>query len=258
MPAFRLVRDGAPLPAARVHRGDRLAARPLRRAGARRPRGGRVRGRGDDRAPGAAPALAPGRALLPRARAARSASRSRRTPTPRPPSARGFAVHHDTHDVFVLQVSGVKRWRIYDPVVELPLGRQRWSGGAGEPVEELTLEPGDTLYLPRGWPHEAVAQDADSLHLTIGLHPPTRLDALRAALEECGDDVEFRRGLGEGELPPDAARAPRRPADAGGGGAPRAATLRRLAAPDPRRPAHPDARGGRPGRRRSGRAARRP
>ena len=44
---------------------------------------------------------------------------------------------------------------------------------------------------------------ADSLHLTIGLHPPTRLDALRAALEACGEDVEFRRTLDAGGALPD-------------------------------------------------------
>ena len=122
-----------------------------------------------------------------------------------PAGAQGFAVHHDTHDVFVLQVAGTKRWRIYAPVVELPLGTQRWSaelGDPGPPVDDLTLQPGDTLYLPRGWPHEAVAQDADSLHVTVGLHVPTRLDALRAALDDCGDDVEFRRAVGpDGEVP---------------------------------------------------------
>jgi hypothetical protein len=123
-----------------------------------------------------------------------------------PSSARGFAVHHDTHDVFVLQVAGSKRWRIYAPLVELPLKSQRWSpalGEAGAPLEDLTLEAGDTLYIPRGWPHEAVAHEDASLHLTIGLHSPTRLDALRQALEEGVDDVELRRGLDAGgELPP--------------------------------------------------------
>jgi Cupin superfamily protein len=122
-----------------------------------------------------------------------------------PASAQGFAVHHDTHDVFVLQVSGTKRWKVYEPLVELPLKHQRWSpalGDPGEPVMDITLHPGDTLYLPRGWPHEAVTHRDDSLHLTIGLHPPTRLDALRAALDACGDDVEFRRTLDpSGELP---------------------------------------------------------
>ncbi|MDX6697301.1 MAG: bifunctional lysine-specific demethylase and histidyl-hydroxylase [Solirubrobacteraceae bacterium] len=122
-----------------------------------------------------------------------------------PATAQGFAVHHDTHDVFVLQVAGEKRWRIYPPVLELPLKTQKWSPAfdAGEPCEELTLRPGDTLYIPRGWPHEAVATQADSLHLTVGLHPPTRLDALRAALDElAADDVELRRTVGPvGDLP---------------------------------------------------------
>ncbi|CAA9489742.1 MAG: hypothetical protein AVDCRST_MAG67-1270 [uncultured Solirubrobacteraceae bacterium] len=119
-----------------------------------------------------------------------------------PASSQGFGVHHDTHDVFVLQVCGHKRWRIHEPVVELPLKSQRWSpadaGRLADPVLDITLQAGDTLYLPRGWPHEATAADADSLHITVGLHPPTRIDALRAALGECADDVEFRRALDAG------------------------------------------------------------
>jgi hypothetical protein len=122
-----------------------------------------------------------------------------------PAAAQGFAVHHDTHDVFVLQVAGRKRWRLYEPVLELPLKDQRWSpelGDPGAPIDEFTLDAGDTLYLPRGWPHEAETSDEEALHLTIGLHPPTRIDALRAALESCADDVEFRRTVGpEGTLP---------------------------------------------------------
>ena len=126
-----------------------------------------------------------------------------------PASSQGFGVHHDTHDVFVLQVAGHKRWRIYEPVLELPLKPQTWSAdrdGArlGEAALDITLQAGDTLYLPRGWPHEATAADADSLHITVGLHPPTRIDALRSALSDCADDVEFRRTLDAGgELPDD-------------------------------------------------------
>ncbi|MDQ4129778.1 MAG: cupin domain-containing protein, partial [Actinomycetota bacterium] len=116
-------------------------------------------------------------------------------------------VHHDTHDVFVLQGAGRKLWRIYEPVLELPLKSQRWSselGDPGEPATELLLDAGDTLYLPRGWPHEAESLDADSLHLTIGLHPYTRLEALRAALESCADDVELRRSVSpDGEVSDD-------------------------------------------------------
>ena len=124
-----------------------------------------------------------------------------------PASSQGFGVHHDTHDVLVLQVSGRKRWLLYEPVLELPLKAQRWSpqlGDPGDPVDDLVMEAGDTLYLPRGWPHEAAAADTDSLHITVGLHPTTRIDAVRDALNDCAGDVEFRRVLDAGgDLPPD-------------------------------------------------------
>ncbi len=121
-----------------------------------------------------------------------------------PRRSQGFAVHHDTHDVFVLQVAGEKHWRMYEPLLELPLKAQRWSSSLGEPgptVLELTLRAGDTLYLPRGWLHDALTSDTDSLHITVGVNAHTWIDALRAALDECQDDFEFRRSVpGDGEL----------------------------------------------------------
>ncbi len=115
-----------------------------------------------------------------------------------PRDSQGFAVHHDTHDVFVLQVAGEKHWRVYDPLWELPLKQQRYSKSLGEhgpPVLELTLQPGDTLYLPRGWLHDALTSDTDSLHITVGVNVHTWIDALRAALDDCEGDVEFRRSV---------------------------------------------------------------
>jgi hypothetical protein len=87
------------------------------------------------------------------------------------------------------------------------LKQQRWSprlGDPGPPIDEFSLEAGQTLYLPRGWPHEATTSEHESLHLTIGLHPTTRMDALRMALDSCADDPEFRRSLAaDGTLPED-------------------------------------------------------
>jgi bifunctional lysine-specific demethylase and histidyl-hydroxylase NO66 len=125
-----------------------------------------------------------------------------------PRRSQGFAIHHDTHDVFVLQVAGEKHWRIYDPVWELPLKHQRYSKALGEPgppVLELTLRVGDTLYLPRGWPHDALTSETDSLHLTIGVNVHTWVDAIGAALDDCEGDVELRRSVpadGEAEDDP--------------------------------------------------------
>jgi lysine-specific demethylase/histidyl-hydroxylase NO66 len=115
-----------------------------------------------------------------------------------PRGSQGFAVHHDTHDVFVLQVAGEKRWLVYAPLLELPLKQQRFSqelGEPGEPTHVLTLEAGDTLYLPRGWLHQAETSDTDSLHLTVGINTHTWMDAFKSALEDCAAEIGFRRGV---------------------------------------------------------------
>jgi ribosomal protein L16 Arg81 hydroxylase len=119
-----------------------------------------------------------------------------------PRAAQGLPVHHDTHDVFVLQVSGEKRWLVYEPVLELPLRSQRYAaelGGPGTTVLDVRLTPGDTLYLPRGWLHEALTSDSDSLHLTVGVNVITWLDALKAALDDAGDDLALRRSIDVGD-----------------------------------------------------------
>lgn len=124
-----------------------------------------------------------------------------------PRSAQGLAVHHDTHDVLVLQIAGEKHWRVYEPALELPLRDQSYSkelGGPDEPVEDLILAPGDTMYLPRGWLHDALTTDSESLHLTVGVKVYTWLDAVKAAVEECSEELDFRRSVPEeGEMQAD-------------------------------------------------------
>ena len=123
-----------------------------------------------------------------------------------PRGSQGLAVHHDTHDVFVLQIAGEKRWLVYEPVLELPLKEQRYRaelGGPGEPVIDTVLGPGDTLYLPRGWLHEARTSEVDSLHLTVGINVYTWLDAFHDALSDVEDDLGFRRAAEDGSAPSD-------------------------------------------------------
>jgi bifunctional lysine-specific demethylase and histidyl-hydroxylase NO66 len=85
-----------------------------------------------------------------------------------PPGSQGFAVHSDTHDVFVLQTAGTKRWELHPP----------------EGDEEPLLEPGHVMYLPTGTPHAARAQDTVSLHITIGINQLTWRGLLRRTLAD--------------------------------------------------------------------------
>ncbi len=115
-----------------------------------------------------------------------------------PPSSRGLAVHHDTHDVFVLQLSGTKEWAVYDPVLEMPLPSQRWSsalGDPGDPILSVELHPGDCLYIPRGFPHSAQARQELTAHLTVGVLTSTWNEVISQVVAGIVDDVEFRRSL---------------------------------------------------------------
>jgi ribosomal protein L16 Arg81 hydroxylase len=119
-----------------------------------------------------------------------------------PTNAQGFAAHHDTHDTLILQVEGRKRWKIYNMPFALPLPSQGTlpPGVDYGPVEqEIVLEAGDTLYMPRGVIHEALTSDSYSMHVTVGIKVWTWADALvklvDRALEACEQEVEFRRSL---------------------------------------------------------------
>ena len=118
-----------------------------------------------------------------------------------PAGAAGLAPHHDTHDVFVLQVAGAKHWVVREPAVDTPLPRHvsDHDAAAAQPVLfEADLGPGDALYLPRGFVHSAAAQLGVSLHLTLGILATTTHDVLRALVDMAGDDVAFRRSLPPG------------------------------------------------------------
>jgi len=109
-----------------------------------------------------------------------------------PPQNQGFSAHYDVHDVFVLQIDGEKRWRIHSPVLVSPLRDQAWNDRKADvakraeepPLMEAVLQPGDCLYLPRGYLHAATALGGVSTHLTLGIHVWTRFALAQQLLEQ--------------------------------------------------------------------------
>lgn len=90
--------------------------------------------------------------------------------------ARGLEHHYDLHDVFVVQLEGTKHWQVWEPLerTERPVkGSATPTAMAAEelgpPALDVVLQPGDCLYLPRGFPHAAATGEAASAHLTVGL-----------------------------------------------------------------------------------------
>ena len=120
-----------------------------------------------------------------------------------PANARGLDLHFDFHDVFVVQLGGSKRWRIWAPLprtTDPVKGRHSIAAPQldelGDPLLDLTIEAGHCLYLPRGYPHAAETTDLPSDHLTIGLLAVTWQRVLRKAI-----DAEVAAGRLTGSLP---------------------------------------------------------
>lgn len=85
-----------------------------------------------------------------------------------PPGAAGLAPHSDGHDVIAVQLHGAKAWTV---------------DGLGD----VTLEPGDALYLPAGTRHAAETDERSSLHLTIGIIRVTYRAAVQRLLARAAD-----------------------------------------------------------------------
>ena len=127
-----------------------------------------------------------------------------------PPNAQGFAPHYDDIEAFVLQLEGQKRWRVYKPTTEAEL-LPRYSSVDLEQhmvdkdyiVIDVILNPGDILYFPRGWVHQAIAEgDSPSLHLTVSTARQQswfnfmKQHLLPQALEQAFEDnLDMRRSL---------------------------------------------------------------
>lgn len=117
-----------------------------------------------------------------------------------PAGRQGFNAHFDNHDVFILQVNGKKKFRFYAGGAELPFSESSFDSDhcqVGSLEEEIQLEAGDTLYIPRGMIHDAVAdEDESSLHITLGVYAITVRTVLQEILQLASEkDVRYRKSI---------------------------------------------------------------
>ena len=119
-----------------------------------------------------------------------------------PARTQGAKHHYDSHDVFVLQVTGSKRWTLYGTPVELPLLGQDFDASVharGEPTLDFELEAGDFAYIPRGVVHDACSSETTSLHITVGVLHYTWTDLLLESIADVSlNDPAFRKALSPG------------------------------------------------------------
>ncbi len=111
----------------------------------------------------------------------------------------GVGPHVDSYDVFLLQASGTRRWRIaqhYDAALDASAPLKMLRRFKAE--QELVLEPGDLLYLPPNWAHEGVAVGGNCMTYSIGMRTPQRgtlaAELVQRLAETYDDPTLYRDG----------------------------------------------------------------
>lgn len=102
-----------------------------------------------------------------------------------PPGTHGFSWHYDAEDVFIVQSAGAKTYSLRKNTVNpWPLEEAMPADLRYErelmPMMQVELRPDDWLYIPCGYWHraDALAGDAPSISLAIGIMSPTAIELL--------------------------------------------------------------------------------
>jgi len=100
-----------------------------------------------------------------------------------PAGQRGGA-HSDPTDVYVIQLEGTKRWQIWPTPQARRPGEDTYFDSLPDPVLDLSVQPGDVLYIPYSTPHRASAEGSVSLHVTVVAGPRSWAHHLLSAVQD--------------------------------------------------------------------------
>ncbi len=104
----------------------------------------------------------------------------------------GVGAHYDHYDVFLVQVSGRRRWEIGrrcnehsprrtdTPVMIL----SEWTS-----TQHWVLEPGDVLYVPPGVSHNGIAVGDDCMTCSVGFRAPSHKEILQGVADYIGETL---------------------------------------------------------------------
>jgi 50S ribosomal protein L16 3-hydroxylase len=103
----------------------------------------------------------------------------------------GVGPHFDSYDVFLIQMSGRRRWQIsaqkdlsLNPQLPLKI-LQNFKA-----EQEWILEPGDMLYLPPHIAHDGIALDAGCQTWSVGFRSPSFKELLQEGLWRLAESLE--------------------------------------------------------------------
>lgn len=107
------------------------------------------------------------------------------------PIGGSVGAHMDSYDVFLLQGSGKRRWKINAQpdltlVDNVPLRLLKHFVAE----QEWVLEPGDMLYLPPNIAHHGISEDDDCMTYSIGFRVPKTQELIEGFLAHLQDTIQ--------------------------------------------------------------------
>ncbi|MBY4898751.1 cupin domain-containing protein [Cupriavidus sp. AU9028] len=107
----------------------------------------------------------------------------------------GVGPHFDSYDVFLLQVSGRRRWQISSQqTLDLKPGLPLKILSDFKAEQEWVLEPGDMLYLPPQYAHDGIAE-GECMTCSIGFRAPAYRELAGHFLAWLSETVEDNEEL---------------------------------------------------------------
>ncbi|ASZ11953.1 cupin domain-containing protein [Chitinophaga pendula] len=107
-----------------------------------------------------------------------------------PPTGVPTYPRYETADMFILQITGSRKWKIYQGPISLPLPSQ-----ANQPfdlsqqslIHQCITQPGDTLYIPRGFIWESFPLEQTAVFAAVKFTFPTYLRLILDILKDIGN-----------------------------------------------------------------------
>ncbi len=103
--------------------------------------------------------------------------------------------HFDQYDVFLVQVSGSRRWQVLSPeqYTDSPIPNidlHILSEFNADPEQEYDLHTGDILYLPPNYAHNGRSLDNDCMTYSVGFRAPSIQDALTGIHDQLIEETD--------------------------------------------------------------------
>jgi len=123
------------------------------------------------------------------------------------PPGGSVGAHVDQYDVFLLQVSGKRRWQLGgspgdDARLIAGIDLRILENFHVEAGQEWVLEPGDMLYLPPGVAHHGISESDDCMTFSIGFRAPSADEVVTSFADYIGEQLGDSQRYGDADLQP--------------------------------------------------------